>query len=212
MTTRYFPSLLFVCIGLLALPGCKKDKFGPTTNEDGLTRDITDLVPQSILDEMETLGMPINGGTNPPDIEETYLASAFILLESNRPGDTPGMNFSDYYVTFSDQDSEELTLKVDYRNGGETGSGLGSFIVGDDCSFSVFVEVDSEYFGTEATLVHVISGELTEGGINNLHFANFMLDNNGNPNGTWIEEGEGRVIYDQDGFSPQQGTRSLGCD
>jgi hypothetical protein len=27
-----------------------------------------------------------------------------------------------------------------------------------------------------------------------------MIDNNDNPSGVWIENGEGRVIYDQDGF------------
>ncbi len=41
---------------------------------------------------------------------------------------------------------------------------------------------------------------LTSTGINNLYFANFMLDNNGN-NSIWIKDGEGRVLYDSDGVS-----------
>jgi len=187
--------------------GCEKDEeVSPKVDENGLTKEITDLVPQYILDEMERLGMPINGGANPPIIEETYFASPYILESSNRPGDVPGFQFADYKVTFSGQDNDDLTIMVDYENGPESGNGIGSFIVGEDCKFSVFVEINSVHSGgTTAKLTHVISGNLVNEGIEDLYFANFMIDNNNNPQGVWIENGEGRVIYDQDGFSERFG-------
>lgn len=205
MKTTRIPVLLVSLIlsSILMLSSCEKEDNTPEVNEDGLTRDVTDLVPQEILDEMENLGLPIYGGIAPPNIEGRFVASPFILLGSNRPSDTPGYQFQDYYVTFKEQDDRELTIMMDYENGTETGNGLGSFIVGEGNRFSVFVEVISEQSGETASVVNVISGELTSTGIKDLYFANFMLDNRGNPSGYWIEEGEGRVIFDSDGFSEQ---------
>lgn len=196
-------SFLLILFSLMTfLVSCENEEMPSKIDENGLTKQITDLVPEYILEEMKALGMPINGGGNPPFLEETYYASPLILIDSNRPGDSPGYKFADYSVTFSDQDNENLTIKVDYVNGPESGKGIGSFIVGEGRKFSVFVEVHSEYTGgATAKLAHVISGTLADNGIEDLHFANFMIDNHGNPQGVWIENGEGRVSYDRDGFS-----------
>ena len=148
------------------------------------------------------MGMPINGGETPPNIENAYIGSPFVLKASNISTDEIGHTYSDYYVKFYNQNNSKLTIEMNYKNGPETGTGIGSYIVGEGNKFSVFVEVTAEANGSKAKLIHVISGELTEEGINNLYFANFMLDNNGNETGYWIENGQGRVIYDSDGFSP----------
>lgn len=178
------------------------DEVLPKVDENGLTKEITDLVPQFILDEMERLGMPINGGANPPTIEATYLASPYILKSSNRSEDVPGMSFADYKVTFSGQNNDDLTIMVGYENGPESGSGIGSFVVGEGNKFSVFVEINSVHSGgTTAKSIQVISGNLVNEGIEDFYLANFMLDDNDDPQDVWIEIGEGRVIYDQDGIS-----------
>ncbi|MDX2245755.1 MAG: hypothetical protein SF052_03200 [Bacteroidia bacterium] len=207
MKNLLFLAIFFILTTLFV--GCEKGEVSPKVDENGLTKEITDLVPQYILDEMKELGMPINGGANPPIIEETYFATPFILKSSNRPGDTPGFQFLDYKVIFSSQNNDDLTIMVDYESGPESGSGIGSFIVGEGCEFSVFVEINSVYSGgTTAKFIHVISGSLVNKGIENLYLANFMINNNGNPQGVWIENGEGRVIYDQDGFSEKLGGES----
>ncbi|MGB5926946.1 MAG: hypothetical protein WBH03_02170, partial [Cyclobacteriaceae bacterium] len=180
---------------LLFFSACGDDEeISPQVDANGLTREITDLVPQYILDEMEALGMPINGGESPPNVEGTYYANPFVLLNSNRSNDVVGQNFAPYTVTFSNQNNNKLTVKVDYVNGPESGNGIGSFIVGTSTQFSVFVEVNSQHSrGSSAKFTQVISGEMTDQGIENLHVANFMIDNYGNPDGVWIEDGEGRV-------------------
>lgn len=201
---HYLPFLLLL---LVLLTNCSKDDNTPSAskvNQEGLTSDITELVPQVILDEMRRLGMPIYGGETPPDLEGSYLASPFILVASNRPDDRPGNKFRDYELTLSNQDNEKLRINLDYVHSLESGTGLGGFVVGTDNKFSVFVRVVSTVgVGATADFVHVISGQRTEDGVADLYFANFMLDNRGNPDGIWIEEGEGRVLYDEDGFSPQ---------
>ena len=196
-------------LGFLAMAmvvaSCEKDEEDDSTqlNEDGLTQDITDLVPQDILDEMEELGLQINGGGNPPSLENTYLASPFILQSSNISTDYVGMTFPDFYATFEEQDNNNLTIEYSYENGSESGSGLGGFIVGNNNDFTVFVGVTSEnYYGELAENVQVISGTLASDHIVDLQAALFMIDNNGNPSGAWIENGQGRVIYDEDGESP----------
>lgn len=187
-----------------ALMGCDL-LFAPPLEKNGLTADINKLVPQSIIDEMESIGMPIFTGNRPPNLGlstgKSYKASPFILKSSNRSGDTPGYTFADYYVNFHEQNNSDLTVKINYKNGGEEGSGLGAFIVGKDSEFTVFAEVNSTYMSYSAKMVHVISGTVTTTGIKDLYFANFMVDNYGNVGKVWIENEEGRVIYDTDGTS-----------
>lgn len=190
-----FLSLIFIS-GILFV-SCKKDKKEDSKVEDnGLTQEINNLIPDSIITAMVDLGMPINRGGTPPVLAGTYLANPFILKASNILYDNPGNAFADYYVTFYDQNNDNLSIKLDYTNGPESGSGLGGFIVGTGDQFSVFAEVNSTYSTFNAKLVQVISGKLTAEGIKDFYFANFMLDNFGNPGQVWIADGEGRVIYD----------------
>ena len=191
----------------LFFTGCNLFDNKPEIQANGLTQDINTLVPQTTIDEMTTLGMPINSGNTPPTLGSgstgiIYKASPFVLKSSNRTGDSPGNLYGDYYVKFYNQDNTKLALTLDYSNAGETGTGLGSFIVGTGNKFTVFAKVNSTSKGYSAVLVHVISGTLTTTGIQDLYFANFMVDNNGNLGGVWINNGEGRVLYDSDGNSP----------
>jgi hypothetical protein len=199
-TIRFFSIVFALSVVFI---GCKKDKKDEKNKvqDNGLTAEINNLVPESILNVMVSLGMPVNGGGTPPNIAASYLASPFVLKESNIPNDFPGFVFANYRVTFYDQNSDNLSIKMNYLNGPESGTGLGGYIVGTNNSFTVFAEVNSTYSGYEARLVQVISGTLTPTGIEDFYYANFMLDNFGNPGGVWIGNGEGRVIYDSDGFS-----------
>ncbi len=168
---------------------------------NGLTAAINDLLPQEILDEMISLGMIINSGETPPNIEFAYLGSPLELIGSNIPGDPIGAIFEDYLFQFSNQINEELTIELKYRSGPETGSGLGSFIVGVGNKFTVFSELRVMVEDNLAQGIYVLSGVLTEEGINDLKVANFMIDNFGNPQNIFIENGEGRVFEDTDNFS-----------
>jgi len=202
ITVQFF-ALVFV-LGVFSV-GCKKDKKDDSkVEENGLTQEINNLIPDSIITKMVDLGMIINRGETPPVLNGTYFASPFVLKASNVPNDPPGYTFSDYSLTLFEQNNDNLSLKLDYYNGGESGTGLGGFVVGSNNNFTIFAEVNSTYLGYTAKMVHVISGTLTATGIEDLYFANFMLDNFENLGGYWIAEGEGRIIYDSDGFSEKE--------
>jgi len=187
----------FMAVGLLAT-ACKKKK-DDTPPVSPLPEEVNNFVPDSILNEMKTLGMPINEGNTPPNIENTYLARPFILKASNRPGDNVGSQFYDYRVTFYEQNNEKRTIKCDYVNGTEMGTGLGSYVSGNDGAFTVFSEMNITNGDAKAKIVQVISGTLVEDGIKDFYYANFMIDNFGNT--IFLDNGQGRVIYDSDGMS-----------
>ena len=206
--------LLILTIGIMTAGflavGCKKDKEDDKPADSGLTQEVRNFVPDSILNKIKELGMPINEGNTPPNIEKSYLAKPFILKASNRPSDPVGMQFYDYTVRFYAQNNEKRTIKCDYVNGNEIGTGLGSYVSGKDGLFTVFSEMDISNGVDSAKIVQVISGMLIEGGIKDFHYANFMLNNYGNPHSSFIENGEGRIIYDSDGMSEKVNGKKSG--
>jgi hypothetical protein len=215
---KSYALILIVCTLALLISCDKKEPdliSTPKVDKNGLTKNITDLVPQSILDEMKRLGMPIYGGATPPLLTTsqlqsiTFVAKPFIIKNTNVPNDNT--KFLDYIVTFRQQNNNDLTIQEDYithaTNGfTETGTGLGSFIVGDDCKFSVFTNIEATINGSKSKSVGVISGTLQPSGIENIYVSTFMIDNYGNPQNVWIGNGQGRVLYDTDGFSEVMGT------
>lgn len=196
-----------ICIAILFsfalfVTSCDSDDDGAQLDENGLTKDITNLVPQEILTIMIENGLPIYGGANPPNIEGEYLVSPLILLNSNVPGESPGVEFPDLELFFRGQNNRDLKVMVNTNVGDEMGVGLGSFIVGDDCEFSVFVEIFvTRNSDNDAKAVQVFSGCLSEDGIKDLITAVFVIDDNGDPYNEFIENGEGRVLYDEDRLS-----------
>ncbi len=197
----------------LMIFSCKKDEEITNLDKNGLTKDITNFVPDSIIEKMKSLGMPIYGGENPPMLAENgkemkFLVNNFRLLKSNVPSDFPDKLFSSYIFTLKNQDNN--LLKIDLEKVNETltdiSVGNGSYIVGSENKFTIFVQVKNVLVDTEskADLVLVISGEKGSEGILNFHQALFMLNNYGNVNNVYIENGQGRVIRDTDGVSEYQ--------
>lgn len=176
--------------------------FEPRVEDNGLTREINALVPDTLIAAMEALGMPIHRGPTPPSVEGVYHFSPLDLLASNVPGDPAAARFADYYLRFSEQDNEALTLTTDYVHPPAQGHGLGSFIVGSDGTFSVFAVITLVTQGDSAQSLEVYSGRLTPEGIADSHIALFMLDNGGR-SPPYIPNGTGRVAHDSDGFSPE---------
>jgi len=198
---KKFVVILIIIAPLLFL-SCEK-KVNSKVESNGLTPEINQLIPSSILTKIKKLGMPINTGENPPNIENHYLASPFILNASNISEDTPGDVFSDFELNFYEQDNDKMTIKIDMEDGFESGSGLGGFIVGEDNNFTVVCEVDiydSDHDLYAKTAV-IISGKYKSTGIVNISIAVVMLDNHGNPKGNFIENGSVRIFNDSDGFS-----------
>ena len=184
---------------MLLFTSCEELFKKDSTNE--LSTEIKNIVPDATLKIITDLGMPINKGSSPTNLVNYFKVTPFVLKASNRSSDNIGSTYSDYVFYLHDQDNAKLSIKLDYKNGPESGTGLGGFISGNGNDFSVFIKVRStNSSGTYADLIHIISGTMTSTGIKNLYFANFMLDNFGNSG--WIANEEGRIFWDSDGTSP----------
>lgn len=211
-------AMAVLAFAFIALPlffsSCKKSgpTYDTTLNSQGLTKEITNAVPQAIIDTMMALGMPIYGGATPPNLypvslnTATYLATPYTLIGSNISYDYAGEVFSDFQFTLYNQNNQHLTCNLDYINGNESGNGIGCYIVGKDSFFTVFAIENISISGYQAKSVEVISGVMHSNGITHYFSANFMINNNGNAGGVFIENGEGRVfdINNTDSFAPLQ--------
>jgi hypothetical protein len=188
-----FPIIMFFCFFV----SCKDDDL-----QEGLSVEIQNIVPDSLLHEIIGLGMPIYPGFTPPTVENIYQASPFVLDTSNIPTDEPGFLYTDLNVQFTEQVSSNNSLKVSFVNGPEVGNNIDALISGEGNNFSVFLKVNSLSGTSKAELIQIFSGSITPNGIQNFYYAVFMLNNFGNEKGYWIENGQGRIIYDSDGESP----------
>ncbi|MDR2764026.1 MAG: hypothetical protein LBB90_03240 [Tannerella sp.] len=186
-----------------------------TLDDQGITEEINKIVPKEIQDGMQDLGLPVYGGGTPPSIAGTYKIAPLVLKKSNFwDSYSAGHRFNDMYITFSEQNNSDLTVKVVTNQENVTGEGTGAYIVGEGDKFTVFVEVTSYKNGKfRAKTAEIYSGILTSTGIKNLYYALVMLDDSGDP-GEVIEVGQGRLFYDSDGFSEKVNsvTRSASGD
>ena len=163
-----------------------------------LTEDVNNIIPDDILKALVELGIEINEGRNPPNIEGTYLVTPFRLVKSNFSDSLGiGYQFADMQITFSKQNNVDLTIVTDYINGPQTGSGLGSFITGNGNKFTVFTEITGIMNGYPFKSVDIYSGEITPAGIANFYHAGMVTDEAP----TTIKRGQGRLSFDSDGFS-----------
>jgi hypothetical protein len=174
---------------------------------------LTTTIPREYLEYFLRLGIEINNGRNPPDIEGTYLAATLRLVNNTS---AQGKNIAeqwDMYVTFSGQNDTRLTIDANYTMQTEEepmSSGGASVITGEGNKFTVFMEGTRVESGYTAETVEVYSGEITGTGIKNFQWAVFMVDNKGDPLGHWIENGAGYFKRDSDGFSEKTDGSSQG--
>lgn len=208
MKTRTF--LLFVLGSIFLIPACGTDNGGEQGNsfEDGISRDVRELVGEDLLDVIENdLEIPIHRGDSPPDIvamlsqqaqkstfastEIVILMKPLLFLNANVPGDShdPGDQFNDFYLRFSNQDMENYTIDFDHTHPGSTPYfGAGSFIIGNGNDFSIFGSSESERQEGTILSVEIFSGTITSEGISSPYSGFIMVDNGGIdgivPNGT----------------------------
>lgn len=177
--------------------------FGPyeiyDCSEHLLTDEIEEFLAEEVFEEIENLYMPINTGFEPPIIEGAYKAAPLKVKNSNIPNDFINY-FSSWTFEFANQDNDNSKIYMSYFGGLVSGEGLG-YIVGEDNKFSVFTELDVITGRYNAKFAIVVSGKIVEEGIENLHLAYFMAENYGQE--ILLEIGQGRILYDSDGFSPR---------
>ena len=175
-------------------------RFDPKVESNGLSPEINDLIADTLITTLTSLGFPLYTGATPPSLEGIYQVSPVVLVASNVPGDPSNLQFVDYFMRLYDQDDANLTMSLDYVNGTSMGTGLSTYIVGTDSTFSIVTELVSTIGADTSYNLQMVSGKRRPGGIGDLYIAFFMLDNRGK-SPPWIPNGTGRVARDGDGFS-----------
>ena len=186
---------IIACLAVIMFSGCKKDADPPSVDEEGLTENIHNIIPDEYIETLIELGFEINGGNMPPNIDGKYLAETLELVATNTFGGIAKQ--WDMYVTFSGQNNNTLTVNADYTMQSEQGplsaNGSGSYIVGKGNKFTVFVDAERKQDGYTAKTVEFFSGEIITNGIKNYQWGVIMVDNAGDPLNVWIGNGIGYV-------------------
>ena len=160
-----------------ALMGCNNEI---TDEKEWLSKDVLERIPDEILNTAKELGLKINGGKTPPNIEGSYYAQPVILINTTSEDGKQviGQLFNNGTFIFSEQNNAKLTVLTYIEEMGVgSDTGVGSFITGNGKKFSVFVVMDNMY---SETVYFLISGEIENDGIRNLQFLLLHEDLQGN--------------------------------
>ena len=138
---KHYSFLVTVLCFSVLLFSCKKES--ETKDDIGFSQDIKNFVPQPVIDSMRNWGMAINEGKNPPVIAGIYNFTKNLCVFDNSGYNQTGDYFADYRYRFRNQDNDKLTISLDYKalSAADSASGIGSFIAGNNNSFTVFVDI-----------------------------------------------------------------------
>lgn len=184
----------------------------PVDSTVGLPQAVRNLVPDSIIQKLRDLGLPIHEGIAPPNINGIYMASPWVLVASNFNDNAPGHLFADLKIKFTDQNNARQEILSQTKTGTTISDETVSFISGHDSLFSVFIITNfNQISGSDTTdiqqFVRVFSGVKTtdDASVRNLHSALMSLKEikMTNPN-AFLKVGQGRLIYDSDAVSDAQ--------
>src|SRR5690606_23325657 len=187
------------------------EEFGFTGSQD----DIIDFLSQDAYNSLLDLGIPINTGDTPPNVEGAFRMTPYILENSNVENENfeIGDLFADNKFYFSNQNFETLSIdfyKETINDNGvlistETGLFGKSFISGSGNKFTIFVKTEGFSEGSSGQVHFIngvaVSGTLAADGVQDMKHAFVILEKTGDVNGEFINEDEGRLFEYADGLS-----------
>lgn len=189
----------------------------PIDSTVGLPQAVRNLVPDSIIQKLKDLGMPINEGIAPPNINGIYLGSPWTLVASNFPDNAPGHLFTDLKIKFTNQNNVRQEINTQTKSDATVSDETVSYISGHDSLFSVFIISNfNKINGSDTTdiqqFVRVFSGVKTvnESEIKNLRSALMSLKEiKSTTANAFLKVGQGRLIFDSDLVSVTQSSFRL---
>lgn len=203
-------TLLFSFAISTLLYSCSKDDAakGPT-DEDILHKKIEDIIPQKYLDTLKVLGLNINTGITPPNVEGSYDIKPYILDTSNIANDpSRGYRFADGILHLSAQSNKDFSIKLI----GEhfltiSDTSIVTAISGSGNNFTVYGKVKSVSGNYSAVVAMIMTG--TKDGNNISHFKIGIINiDNSNGGSVFIPEGKGRVAHDADFISEKRAEKA----
>jgi hypothetical protein len=153
---------LFALLALsLLLFSCEEEE---TVSVNDIPEDIQRIIPDDVMEDLEDLGMDLNKGMTPPNVEGKYVVNKSLLFSSTVPCD-PGVEcpeekkargwekdsikpvyFSATYMEMFNQDNENNTIEMKISGWSGSAEGSGTYIMGSGDKFSVIFDMqDIEY-------------------------------------------------------------------
>jgi hypothetical protein len=212
MKNQFLKLSVLLIVVAMGICSCKKENAVVYTDE-GLPTEVTNNVPDSLLQILIDLGMPINEGNHPPTISGIYLMSPQTLKASNISTDVIGHTYVDLKVKFENQDINKNQIYSQKKDVVVTKNNL-SYMSGFDDKFTVY-SISESYiinsFGDTTDIqefLYVFSGikSDTSNGIQSFHHGILSLRPVKNTTNYFLVKGKARIIYDSNGFSETQTT------
>jgi hypothetical protein len=185
---------------------CKKNEVSEPTIEEILNKKINEIIPQKYLDTLKRLGLVVNTGTTPPNVEGIYVVAPHKMANSNIPNDYYwNHDFSDAKVKFTDQSIKDFGIKLFAKNYlAANDTSIVTAISGNGNDFTVYGKVKAVAANNLDYIIVgvIISGTKDGTAIKKLKTGLINIDASKDfSNGTFILEGQGRIAYDSDNIS-----------
>lgn len=206
--TYHIIGVLFGCLIGSCIPSSEEEISLDDNSEvfRGTERDIKDLYGEATIDSLRSLGLVINEGSTPPNLDGVYMTDAMVLEDTNIANDREiGFEFANLRFAISKQNNDSLTLDFSGFDVTNRISSTESFISGSGNRFTVYLRVisDNEPTGSVGVFAYVFSGTKTTNGIENFSYGLMMVDDSGDLADIYIDNNEGRRFTDKDGFVEQ---------
>lgn len=196
----YLLTLSITLCSTFFVTSCKDDE--PVAKDEDI---LATIAADSIFDILNDLGQDINKGTTPPSMENTYLVTPYVLINSNRTNDEIGKVYGDLKFQILEQNNKDLSLQFISEQAGGVGDAKGGFIIGSDNMFTILLDVVTKYsyYQDSIRVLTTYSGQFSESGIINLQTSLTVTDDFGDPYDRFIAIGDTRLFDDHDAFSEE---------
>lgn len=197
---------LMVVLVALSFMACKKDKkeiVDEIVRLDIQKKQIQNIIPDQYLDSLKKLGLNINTGIDPVNLEGYYAINPLILQATNIVKDFPiGHRFTDARLKLFNQD-ENFGIKLIGKGFLATAdTSIVTAISGSGKDFTVYGKVKSQRNGKEADFAILVSGTMENNTIRNFKYGLICISNkNNSSDANFILEGQARLVIESDQLS-----------
>lgn len=194
--------LLFLVLIAIGLTGCLRE--GVDTIALPFGKIPEGVIPQEIREQFEE-HMPIYEGVTPPDITGKYLNSPDLLVFTSDGQFYPGYEFAPQYISFRNQTPSGMATFSE-KQATIVSEAPEVYVVGSGNNFSAYFISNSTRYddngnvSSTSKMSTVISGTVTDAGIENYRLAFVMLEKD-DPNYELMDVNEYRVFEDGDGLA-----------
>ncbi|MFN8282787.1 MAG: hypothetical protein U0U67_06200 [Chitinophagales bacterium] len=187
---------LLIVIGFAAsMSACKKEDAKKVQQQR-----IDQVISQQYIDTLKHLGITINDGTAPPNVEGIYQIAPAVIKASNIAAAEVGTSYGAMKIKLFSQSSSDFSIQLYGKNFlGINDTSVITAISGSGNNFTIYGKVKAYNIGgtNSAIFALIISAQKEGTSFKNLEFGLINIDNT-NGGGFFIQQGKARLFYDSD--------------